>query len=250
MRLSTPIVALAALLCVAALVVPQCHAQQILATTGMTPANASAFTLSSINTTFPADVALALGLATDRVVVVSAATSGATSYNVSLNFVGSTSNTSMSLATEYMTLAVVTRDASAQYLQHLAKYNIEVVDITSMATTTTTAPTTTVLPPPPMSTNATGNNTNVTTNPDTVAPFTPAPTQVNPDNGNHTYDDVGGGGDDSNNTIYAIIFGILGVLIVVAAVTFCIKHFAKKEKKDTSKRGGGYKYATRNAQHI
>ena len=227
------------------------NAQETVAETGMTPTNASAFTLDTIRSGFPAAVAAAMGLNASRVVLVSAATSGTVSYNATLRFVGSAANSSMALATDYFTLAMVSRGSSAAYAQYLAEYNIETVSITSLATTTSTAPTTTVAPPP-MTTNASGNATgNVTWSPGTIAPtFTPAPTQVNPDNGNHTYDDVGGDGDDSNGTMYAIIFGIIGVLIVVALVTFCIKHFAKKEKKDTSKRGGGYKYATRNAQHI
>uniref|UniRef100_A0A7S1QLF4 Membrane-associated protein n=1 Tax=Neobodo designis TaxID=312471 RepID=A0A7S1QLF4_NEODS len=222
-------------------------AQQVVASTGMTPTNASAFSLATVQRDFPGNVAAAMGLAPSRVTLVSAASSGASSYNVTLSFVGTVSNSSMALATEYFTLAMVIREGSSGYNAYLAKYGIETVEVSSIATTTTTAPT-----PPPATTNASGNHTgNFTTNPESTAPaFTPAPTQVNPDNGNHTYDHVGGDGDDNNGTIYAIIFGIIGVLIVVALVTFCIKHFAKKEKKDTSKRGGGYKYATRNAQHI
>ena len=56
--------------------------------------------------------------------------------------------------------------------------------------------------------------------------------------------------EEKSSVIYAIVFGIIGGIVVIAGIVFCVKKFALREKKDTSKRGGGYKYAARSAQHI
>jgi hypothetical protein len=73
--------------------------------------------------------------------------------------------------------------------------------------------------------------------------FTPVPTVRYNDAGNQSPAGEPGASDNTA-LIYAIVFGIIGAVIIISVITFCVKKFAMREKKNTSK-GGGYRYAAK-----
>jgi hypothetical protein len=217
------------------------------------------YNASMITTGLPVNITAALNVPLSRVNLtrlVALENTTTNTYNVSLVIypavitLNVTSNYSQATPVELAALfhdmlhnaTAVGRDA--EYLAFLQNYNIN-------ATTLVVAEVTTVAPTVPVTTTAPRtNNTNVTipattrtTAPITHTPPTAAPpvTVLTP-NSTEAYAPITDE-ESSNGIIYAVIFGVIGVLVIVGGVTFCIKKFATREKSDTSKRGGGFKYA-------
>jgi hypothetical protein len=216
------------------------------------------YNASMITTGLPVNITAALNVPLSRVNLtrlVALENTTTNTYNVSLVIypavitLNVTSNYSQATPMELATLfhdmlhnaTAVGRDA--EYLAFLQNYNINATMV--IAEVTTVAPTVPVTTTAPRT-----NNTNVTipattrtTAPITHTPPTAAPpvTVLTP-NSTEAYAPITDE-ESSNGIIYAVIFGVIGVLVIVGGVTFCIKKFATREKSDTSKRGGGFKYA-------